>query len=82
MKGWGKNKIKMHLKQKQIGEKLIHSCWDEIDEKDYQKELKKQYDNYFAKLKGLKDYQKKTKTIQYMMGRGFEYDVLLIVNES
>ena len=82
MKGWGKNKIKIHLKQKQIGEKLINNCWDEIEDADYHKELKKQYERYFQKLNGFKDYQKKSKTIQYMLGRGFEYDLLLIVNES
>src|ERR1700750_2114943 len=37
IKHWGKNKIKMHLKQKQISEKLINSCFDEIHEDDYEK---------------------------------------------
>lgn len=82
MKGWGKNKIKMHLKQKQIGEKLIHSCWDEIDDQDYEKELRKQYDAYYLKLKGLQDYQKHSKTIRFLMGRGFEYDLIQNVKNS
>ena len=73
IKHWGKNKIKNHLKFKGVSEKLIVKCFDEIDETDYQKTLLKIYENYYEKQKGLKDYQKKSKTIKYLMGRGFEY---------
>ena len=73
IKHWGKNKIKNHLKFKGISEKLIVKCFDEIDEDDYQKTIVKIYENYYEKQKGLKDYQKKSKTIKYLMGRGFEY---------
>ena len=73
IKHWGKNKIKNHLKFKGISEKLIVKCFDEIDETDYQKTIVKIYENYYEKQKGLKDYQKKSKTIKYLMGRGFEY---------
>jgi regulatory protein len=82
IKGWGKNKIKMQLFQKKIGEKLIAKCWDEIVDSDYQKELEKQYDNYFSKQKGMKEYQKKQKTIKYLLSRGFEYDCILNVKNS
>ena len=37
IKHWGKTKIKIHLKQKQVSEKLINACFDEIDEDDYEK---------------------------------------------
>ncbi len=30
IKHWGKNKIRMHLKQKQISERLMNKCFDEI----------------------------------------------------
>ena len=73
IKHWGKNKIKNHLKFKGVSEKLIVKCFDEIDETDYQKTLLKIYENYYDKQKGLKAYQKKSKTITYLMGRGFEY---------
>ena len=73
IKHWGKNKIKNHLKFKGISEKLIVKCFDEIDDTDYRKTLHKLYENYYDKQKGLKEYQKKSKTIKYVMGRGFEY---------
>lgn len=74
IKHWGRNKIKMHLKQKQISEKLINSCFDEIHEEDYEKMIRKIFEDYSSKQKGLQEYQKKSKTIKYLMSRGFEYE--------
>ncbi|PKF74298.1 regulatory protein RecX [Chryseobacterium sp. PMSZPI] len=74
IKHWGKNKIKMNLKQKQISERLMNSCFDEIDEEDYRKTIFRIYEDYSSKQKGLQEYQKKSKTIKYLMSRGFEYE--------
>ncbi len=74
IKHWGRNKIKNHLKWKGVPEKLINSCFNEIDEKDYEKTVIKIYEDYFFRQKGLKEYQKKSKTIKYLIGRGFEYE--------
>jgi regulatory protein len=79
IKNWGRNKIKMNLKQKGITEKLISKCMDEIDADDYEKTVNKIYQDYFSKQKGLKEYQKKSKTIKYLMSKGFEYEVVLDV---
>ncbi len=82
MKGWGRNKIRQHLKQKQIGEKLILLGLEEIDDKDYQKKLAELYESYFEKQKGLKEYQRKVKTIRYLLSRGFEYEEILDIEGS
>ncbi|SIQ22493.1 regulatory protein [Chryseobacterium sp. RU37D] len=74
IKHWGRNKIRMHLKQKQISEKLINKSFDEIDENDYEKTIRKIYEDYYSKQKGLKEYQRKSKSIKYLMSRGFEYE--------
>ncbi|MCJ8152346.1 RecX family transcriptional regulator [Chryseobacterium sp. SSA4.19] len=79
IKHWGKNKIKMNLKQKHIPEKLISKCFDEIDEEDYEQTIKKIFDNYYEKQKGVKEYQRKSKTIQYLISKGFEYEVIINV---
>ena len=81
MKSWGKNKIRNHLKFKGISSKLIDSCWDEIDENDYQKTLERAWEKYYSTLKGLKEYQKDMKTTKYLMTRGFEYSEILKLKE-
>lgn len=77
IKHWGKSKIKMNLKQKQISEKLISTCFDEIDEADYEKTIRKIFEDYYSRQKDQKEYQRKSKTIKYLMGRGFEYEKII-----
>lgn len=77
IKNWGRIKIKINLKQKGVSERLISKCMDEIDEEDYKAVILKIWENYYAKQKGLKDYQKKSKTIHYLLSRGFEYEEIL-----
>lgn len=74
MKNWGRNKIKSHLRYKNISDKLINLCLDEIDEDDYRKTISKLAENYSSKLKGLQEYQKQIKTIQHLLSKGFEYE--------
>lgn len=77
IKHWGKTKIKIHLKQKHISDKLINLCFDEIDEDDYGKTIRRIYQDYYDKQSGLKEYQRKAKTIKYLMSRGFEYEKII-----
>lgn len=81
MKSWGRNKIRLNLKQKGITEKLIAKCMDEIDDSDYQKTIQKIWNQYWQKQKGLQEYQKKIRTMRYLLSRGFEYDVVNSVIE-
>ncbi|WP_426481855.1 regulatory protein RecX [Chryseobacterium sp. R2ACT005] len=81
IKHWGKTKIKMNLKQKQVSERLINSCFDEIDDSDYEKTIRKIFEGYYSKQNGLKEYQKKTKTIKYLMSKGFEYEKIIDIFE-
>ncbi|QOR73645.1 RecX family transcriptional regulator [Cruoricaptor ignavus] len=75
-KHWGRNKIRQHLKLKGVPEKLMNSCFDEIDEEDYFETAKKEWEKYHGRLRGMQDYQKNIKTTRYLMGRGFEWEVL------
>ena len=81
IKSWGRNKIRNHLKFKGVPEKLITRSFDEIDDGDYEKTLLKIYGQYFSRQTG-KEYQKKSKTIKYLLGRGFEYEEILTVLEA
>lgn len=75
-KQWGRNKIKFHLKQKDISDKLISRCFDEIDDQDYEDTLRKIYEKQYEKYKGLQEYKRKSKTISYLISRGYEYDII------
>lgn len=81
IKHWGRNKIRINLKQKGITEKLIAKSMDEIDEQDYLDSVNKIYQDYYSKQKGLKDYQKKSKTIKHLMSKGYEYDLIMEVSD-
>ena len=82
IKHWGRNKIRINLKQKQVPEKLINKSFDEIDEADYKKTIRKIFDDYYEKQKGLKEYQRKSKTIKHLINKGFEYDIILNIMEN
>lgn len=82
IKQWGRNKIRMHLRQKKITDKLISSCFDEIADDDYEKLILKLYSNYNESLKNLKAYQKHIKIVRYLMSRGFEYNIIEDVVKS
>lgn len=82
IKKWGRNKIKLHLKQKAVTEKLILKCFDEIDKNTYLVAIQEIYDKYHLKQKGLKMYQRKVKTIRYLLSRGFEYEEILKVADA
>lgn len=82
IKHWGKTKIKINLKQKHVPEKLINKCFDEINEDDYDKTIWKIYEDYYSKQTGIKEYQRKSKTIKYLMSRGFEYERINDVLDS
>ncbi|MDO4763522.1 MAG: regulatory protein RecX [Flavobacteriaceae bacterium] len=82
IKHWGRIKIKNHLKIKDVPEKLINKCFDEIDEQDYETIIRKISEKYYSSQKGLKVYQKKSKTIKYLMSRGFEYELIKDIVEE
>jgi regulatory protein len=50
----------MNLKQKQISEKLINMCFDEIMKRLY-KTITRIYEDYYSKQKGLAGISKKNK---------------------
>lgn len=81
-KKWGRVKIKIHLKQKGVGDKLISKGMEEIDADDYQKTLQSLYESYFENLKGSQVYQKRIKTVRHLLAKGFEYDQINDISEQ
>lgn len=77
IKKWGRNKIRINLLQKGINERLIVKSFEEINEEDYIKTIKKDIEKLLPTYKGLQEYQKKQKVIKFLITKGFEYDIIL-----
>jgi regulatory protein len=70
---WGKIKIKMALRQKQVSEYCINKAFAEIKDVDYLSQLDKLAKEKIALLKKEKNILiKKNKVLQYLMQKGYE----------
>lgn len=72
-KKWGKYKITVELRSKQIHDRLIKEALMEIDEDDYQYVIKRLIDRKAKELKG-KPFEKKQKVSRYLMQKGYSYN--------
>jgi regulatory protein len=72
IKQWGRVKIKYELKQKQVSEYSIKKALKQIDEEEYIKVLDKLVKEKYASLKNEQHLIRKKKTIDYLMQKGFE----------
>lgn len=76
-KKWGRNKIKMALKQRQIPEQLIRIGFKEIDEDEYLKVLKELFVKKQEELKSeTNSFKKKLKLRNYLLQKGFENELI------
>lgn len=76
-KQWGRTKIIGQLKFKGITPKLIQKSMDEIDEEDYEAMVKKLFLQHYELQKESKDFLKKQKSIKFLLGKGYEYEIIL-----
>lgn len=81
-KSWGKTKIISHLKFKGIQTKLIQKCLDEIDDLDYQNVANKLYRQHFQNQSSGKEFSKHQKTMRFLLGKGYEYEVIQSAKEK
>ncbi len=76
MQGWGKIKIKLHLKAKRVSEPLIRIALREINTEDYHemisKTIKKKIKQPLPKISSLE----KSKLFKYLLSKGFEGDII------
>ncbi|WP_256012156.1 regulatory protein RecX [Desertivirga xinjiangensis] len=77
IKGWGKLKIKMALKQKRVPPKMIEKSLKQIDGEEYARKLKEILDKKDAQLKENDDWKRKQKLISYALTKGYERDLIL-----
>jgi regulatory protein len=76
MKQWGRVKIKYELKQKQVSEYSIKIALKQIDEEEYLKVLDKLAKEKYASLKNEQHLIRKKKTMDYLIGKGYEMELL------
>ena len=76
VKEWGRVKIKYELKQKQVSDYSIRKALKQIDEEEYLELLKKLAEEKYASLKNEQWMVRKKKTMDYLMQRGFEGELV------
>jgi regulatory protein len=76
IKQWGRKKIMMELKQRQVSAYCIKKGMQEIDEADYAAVLLKAAEKKYQSLRGETAMKRKYKTTQYLLQRGFEPELI------
>jgi regulatory protein len=76
VKEWGKVKIAHELKKKQVSAYSIRKALRQINEDDYAAVLEKLAKEKYASLKGSQYLLRKKKTMDFLLQRGFEPDLV------
>jgi regulatory protein len=76
VKQWGRVKIKYELKQKQVSDYSIKKAMKQIDEEEYLSVLNKLAQEKYAALKSEQYLVRKKKTMDYLLAKGFEADLV------
>jgi regulatory protein len=76
MKDWGKKKISYALKEKRVSDYNIKKALAQIDDEDYQKIVESLAAKKWEELKSEQYLVRKKKTIDYLVQKGFEYNVI------
>lgn len=76
IKKWGKIKIRMALKKRDIKFKCIDLSMLEIDDKTYFNTLKELLQKKNETVKETNSYKRKMKLTNYLVSRGYEYDLI------
>jgi regulatory protein len=76
VKQWGRVKIKFELKQKQVSEYCIKKAMNQISEDEYLNVLKKLADEKYASLKAEQYLIRKKKTMDFLIRKGFEMELV------
>lgn len=76
MKKWGRIKIEVTLKQKEISGYCIRKGLEEIDKHDYFNTLKDLLKKKEMTLKGLDDFERNGAIAEYLIGKGYESELV------
>ena len=76
MKDWGRKKILYALREKKVSEYSIKKAMKEISEEDYLKTLESLAEKKYALLEGELPALRKKKTMEYLITKGYEPDLV------
>ena len=79
---WGKYKISMMLRSKDIESEIIEEALDQIDEEEYLERLQQILKDKLRSLKYSSEYEKKGKLFKFAQSRGFESGAISKVIDS
>lgn len=79
---WGKYKISMMLRSKDIESETIEEALDQIDEEEYLEKLQQILRDKLRSLKYSSEYEKKGKLFKFAQSRGFESSAISKVIDS
>lgn len=76
IKHWGRVKIKYALQQKKVSAYSIKVALKQFDEDEYKQKLKQLLDDKYAELKTDQYLVRKKKTMDYLLHKGFEPELI------
>jgi regulatory protein len=76
VKHWGRVKIKYALQQKKVSTYSTKVALKQLDEDEYKQKLKRLLDDKYAELKNEQYLVRKKKTMDYLMHKGFEPELI------
>ena len=79
---WGKYKISMMLRSKDIGNDVIEEALNQIEEEEYLDKLEQMLKDKLRSLKYSSEYEKKGKLFKFAQSRGFESSAISKVIDS
>ena len=79
---WGKYKISMMLRSKDIGNEIIEEALEQIDDEEYLEKLQQILQDKLRSLKYSSKYEKKGKLFKFAQSRGFESGAISKVIDS
>jgi regulatory protein len=76
MKQWGRKKIQKGLKEKKVSDEIAQKALGEINKREYIAVLNKLAKKRYAALKHEQYLVRKKKTMDYLMQKGYEVDLI------
>lgn len=77
---WGKKRIEMELKRRKVSSYCLKKGLDSIPEEEYIEAIRQLWEKKYASLRDESEYTKKQKTTKFLIGKGYEYDVIKSIN--